>query len=147
MFNVSAGPAKPPAAERSITMKTPLITVKSAGPARPLGFGRIELHVARVAGADFLDQNRESRALASAAYKVAAQLEESAGFNGFDCEVDATQAAQGIIKVDFRHDRLDEDVIGDILIEACGDCGLQPIDALVEIGAIDPTAAGKAVRQ
>jgi hypothetical protein len=103
-----------------------LITVKTASASRPLGFGRIELDIARVAGADFLEQNRENRALASAAYKLAAQLEESAGFNGFDCEVDATQAAQGIVKVDFRHDRLDDDVITDILIEACGDCGFAP---------------------
>jgi hypothetical protein len=113
-------------------MKTPIV-VNDAAPTKPLGFGRIELAVAdgAPAPADYVAQNQAKRDLTAAAYCVAARLEQIGAGDGLEFDVSTARAKAGIIDIDFRPDGLDIDIISEILIEACADCGFFPADAEV----------------
>jgi hypothetical protein len=121
--------------ERSITVKTTIVVI-NAVPNKP-GFGRIELAISRntPAPTDYLEQNQQKRDLTAAAYCVAARLEQIGAGDGLEFDVSVADAKRGIIDVDFRPDAhtIDSDVITEILIEACGDCGFLPADA--EVGS------------
>jgi len=117
-----------------------LIAVAHAGAIKTPGFGRVELvHVqAEPADAIFEDRCRREHALIAAVYRVAAEIHGIAGAELLEPSV-IIEAKRGVINIDFRAEAFGADVIDEILIEACANAGLEPIDLLVESGAIDPT--------
>jgi hypothetical protein len=113
-------------------MKTPLITVRSAGSTRP-GFAQITLQVSTVSDPatshdEWITGLRERRALTAAVYCVAARLEQIASTEALELEVSVGQIRLGVIDVDTRKDALDDDIITEIVIEACVDCGFTLAD-------------------
>jgi hypothetical protein len=106
------------------------ITVREASAYRAgygtVGFGIIDLHVARNANADYEDRVVETRALTAAALKVAAELEGIAAAEHLECDISFARARQGVIMVDFRSDGFGVDAIDEILMDACGHCGFGP---------------------
>lgn len=116
-----------------------IICVNDAGSIRTPGFGRVELAIASTVDPNFESENGSSRELRAAVYTVAARLEQMGADEGLEFSVSVAQAQLGVIDVDFRRDAVAADIIDEMLIEACADCGFLPIDALVESGAINPS--------
>ena len=100
------------------------------------GLARIQLAVHGTGNVD------THRMLAAAAYRVAAQLEQYAGAEGFSYSVSASKARLGVVEFSYvlGASTLDGQVAEELAIEACADCGYWPADALVEMGEIDPGA-------
>ena len=69
------------------------------------------------------------RMLAAAAYRVAARLETFAGAEGFDYSVSAAKARIGVVEISYvlggmDGDGMDDDLVAEIAIDACGECDL-----------------------
>ncbi len=85
------------------------------------------------------------RLIAAACYRVAAKLEDIAAAEGFAYQVDASKVRIGVVSLHYvlggmDGDGMSDEVAGELAIDACGENGLYPIDALVEMGEVDPTA-------
>ena len=114
-----------------------IIFVKNACVVRD-GFTRLELDIHGTA-------DNRARTLAAAVYRVAARLEEFAAAEGFAYSVSVCKARLGILEISYVYgsmdgDGMDDDLAQELILNACGENDLFPIDMLVEGGQINPSA-------